>query len=406
MDIVERFLSYVAFPTQSDENSSSSPTTEKQWALLRHLEQELRQIGIADVTLNEDGYLFAEIPATEDAAGPGGSEPPCVAFIAHVDTAAEAPDAPADPRVVAYEGGDIELGHGKALSPSRFPELNRYVGQRLIVTDGATLLGADDKAGVAEIVTAAENVIGSGRPHGAIELCFMPDEEVGLGARRCERSQFAAEFGYTVDGGRTGDYNFENFNAARANVTFTGIPVHPGTAKNKLINALTLAGLYDASLPDERPENTEGYEGFYHLLTLEGSSSGAVSSYLIRDHSREKFEQRKRVMEQKAAELNERIGHELVRIEISDTYYNMRGIMEQHPRVNELALEAYRACGVEPAVAPIRGGTDGAVLTFKGLPCPNLCTGGENFHSEYEYISVEALDKCREIIEYLMTHVQ
>ena len=400
MDITQRFLKYVSFPTQSDETSPTSPSTEKQWALLNFLRDELLGMGISDAAVNADGYLFAHLPAT-----PGSEDVPCVVYIAHVDTAAEAPDGPAAPRIVDYGGGDIELGHGKTLSPSRFPELAAYAGQRIIVTDGATLLGADDKAGVAEIVTAVERIIASGTPHGEIELCFMPDEEIGLGARRCKRSDFRAEFGYTVDGGRVGDLNFENFNAARADVEFIGIPVHPGTAKGKMRNALTLARRFDASLPDERPELTEGYEGFFHQLSLSGHAEGAKATYLIRDFGVDTFARRKEQMLAAAEALNREFGETCVRVTITDSYYNMAQAGEGFGRIRELAEKAYRACGVEPDIAPIRGGTDGAVLTHMGLPCPNLCTGGENFHSEYEYLPVPSLEKCAEMIEYLMTHI-
>ena len=399
MNVTERFLKYVSFPTMSDENSETCPSSEKQWALARAIETELREMGLCDVCLDENGYITATLPANSDGY------PRTVGYIAHMDTSSEAADSPIRPRIVDYAGGDILLNEEKGITmkAAAYPKLARYVGQHLIVTDGTTLLGADDKAGLAEIVTAIERLKASGKPHGKIRIGFTPDEEIGRGADRFPLATFGAEFGYTVDGGTLGEIEFENFNAASAKVSVHGVVIHPGDAKDRMKNAARIACEFQCMLPEnEIPERTSGYEGFSHLLDMEGSCEEATLRYIIRDHDMAKFEAKKARFEQVTAALNEKYGEGTVILTLQDSYYNMKEKVEPYPYIVERAEAAMRACGVEPIHTPIRGGTDGARLSYEGLPCPNLCTGGENFHSRFEFVSVESMEKIVEILQTLM----
>lgn len=399
MKVQDRFLKYVSFPTMSDENSETCPSSEKQWALARYLEAELRGMGMSDVVLDENGYVTATLPANAEGF------PRAVGYIAHMDTSHEAADSPIRPRIVAYEGGDILLNEEKSIvmRAEAYPKLARYAGQHLIVTDGTTLLGADDKAGLAEIVTAVERLIESGAPHGEIRVGFTPDEEIGRGADRFPLASFGAEFGYTVDGGTLGEIEFENFNAASAKVVVHGVAIHPGDAKDRMKNAARIACEFDGLLPaDEIPERTSGYEGFHHLIAMEGETELAVLRYIIRDHDRAKFEEKKAQFTALADEMNARYGEGVIEVILNDSYYNMKEKVEPYPYIIERAEAAMAACGVAPIHTPIRGGTDGARLSYMGLPCPNLCTGGENFHSRFEFVSIESMEKIVEILTVLM----
>ena len=399
MNVQDRFLKYVSFPTMSDENSETCPSSEKQWALARYIENELREMGLSDVTLDENGYVTATLPANAEGF------PRTVGYIAHMDTSREAADYPIRPQTVAYEGGDILLNAEKniVMRAEAYPKLARYTGQHLIVTDGTTLLGADDKAGLAEIVTAVEQLMASGLPHGRIKIGFTPDEEIGRGADRFPLAAFGAEYGYTVDGGTLGEIEFENFNAASAKVTVHGVAIHPGDAKDRMKNAARIACEFDSMLPpDEIPERTCGYEGFHHLISMEGETELATLRYIIRDHDRAKFEAKKQQFASLAAQMNAKYGEGVIELELKDSYYNMKEKVEPYPHIIERAEAAMRACGVEPIHTPIRGGTDGARLSYEGLPCPNLCTGGENFHSRFEFVSVESMEKITEILKVLM----
>ena len=399
MNVTERFLKYVSFPTMSDETSETCPSSEKQWALARAIESELREMGLSDVRLDENGYVTATLPANSEGY------PRTVGYIAHMDTSSEAADSPIRPRIVEYAGGDILLNEEKGItmSAATYPKLSRYVGQQLIVTDGTTLLGADDKAGLAEIVTAVEQLIASGKPHGNIRLGFTPDEEIGRGADRFPLADFGAEYGYTVDGGTLGEIEFENFNAASAKVEIRGVVIHPGDAKDRMKNAARIACEFQSMLPEnEVPERTSGYEGFSHLLSMEGSCEEATLRYIIRDHDMTKFTAKKQRFEEIAAALNAKYGEGTVLLTLSDSYYNMKEKVEPYPYIIERAEAAMLACGVTPIHTPIRGGTDGARLSYEGLPCPNLCTGGENFHSRFEFVSVQSMEKIVEILSVLM----
>ncbi|MBO7176676.1 MAG: peptidase T [Clostridia bacterium] len=399
MTVQERFLKYVSFPTMSDENSETCPSSEKQWALARYIEAELREMGLSDVTLDENGYITAVLPANAEGY------PRAVGYIAHMDTSSEAADDPICPKIVAYEGGDILLNEaeGIVMREAVYPKMRRYVGQHLIVTDGKTLLGADDKAGLAEIVTAVENLKASGKPHGEIRIGFTPDEEIGRGADLFPLDRFPCEFGYTVDGGTLGEIEFENFNAASAKVVVNGVAIHPGDAKDRMKNAARIACEFHAKLPvDEIPERTSGYEGFSHLIAMEGETELAVLRYIIRDHDMAKFTEKKQRFVDIAAKMNAVYGDGTVELELRDSYYNMKEKVEPYPHIIERAEAAMSACGVDPIHVPIRGGTDGARLSYMGLPCPNLCTGGENFHSRFEFVSVEAMEKIVAVLEVLM----
>lgn len=397
--VTDRFLRYVQIDTQSDEEGTGTPTTEKQHELARLLVEELTKMGAEEITYDKEHcYVYASIPATE-----GMEKKPVMGFISHMDTSPAVSGANVRPRIItAYDGEDIVLnsGLGIVMKTADFPELKEYQGKSLIVTDGTTLLGADDKAGVAEIMTMAEYLLSHRDvPHGKLRIGFTPDEEVGAGADHFDVELFSADCAYTVDGGKLGELEYENFNAAGARVTFHGRSVHPGDAKNKMKNALLTAMEFQGMLPvSENPMYTEKYEGFYHLDALNGDIERAVADYIIRDHSREKFEQKKALFEKAGAFLNEKYGEGTVEIELKDSYYNMKEIIEDHMELIDHAMEAMREAGVEPVVVPIRGGTDGARLSYMGLSCPNLCTGGHNFHGRFEYICIESMEAVVRIL--------
>ena len=397
--VIEKFLNYVKIDTRSDENSTACPTTAKQHDLAKLLVKELEEMGAEDITYDtEHCYVYASIPASEGCDGR-----PVLGFIAHMDTSPAVTGENVKPRIIEnYDGKDIVLSEEKniVMKVSDFPELAEYTGKRLIVTDGTTLLGADDKAGVAEIMTMAEQLLLSRDiPHGKIRIGFTPDEEVGAGADHFDVKLFGADYAYTVDGGKLGELEYENFNAAGATVTFHGRSVHPGDAKNKMVNALLLAMEFQNMLPVfENPMYTEKYEGFYHLDLLSGSVEKAQAEYIIRDHDKDKFEQKKETFLRIGAYLNEKYGKDTVQIDMKDSYYNMREIIEQHMQLIENAKAAMEETGVNPIVVPIRGGTDGARLSYMGLPCPNLCTGGHNFHGRFEYICADSMEKIVEIL--------
>ncbi|MEA5051352.1 MAG: peptidase T [Oscillospiraceae bacterium] len=392
-DVKERFLRYVAIDTQSAEESDTVPSTLRQLDLARLLRDELKEMGACGVQLDEHGYVTARIPANT------GEKRPVLGLIAHVDTSDAVSGADVRPVVTPdYDGGDIAMGPGYTLSPKEFPDLLKHKGQEIICTDGSTLLGADDKAGVAEIMAAAKLLLAPDAPaHGDVRICFTPDEEVGGGAAYFDVAGFGADFAYTVDGGELGEINFENFNAANAVLTVRGTSIHPGSAKGKMVSAALVAMEFQSLLPAHMdPSCTEKYEGFYHLTQLTASVDTARAVYIIRDHDRALFEQKKRFFMRAADFLNEKYGAGTVTAELTDTYSNMREKID--PKLVELAAGAMRACGVEPIVRPIRGGTDGATLSYKGLPCPNLSTGGYNFHGRYEFIPTEAMEKMTEIL--------
>ena len=392
----ERFLRYVAFDTRSDEHSDTSPSTAGQRLFAEHLAGELISLGMTDVEVDGNGYLTATIPAT-----PGREECETVGLVAHLDTSPDQPGAGVKPQVVErYDGGDIALAGGGMIRAAEFPELELLRGHTLITSDGTTLLGADDKAGVAAIVTAAEYLIAHPEvEHGRVRLAFTPDEEIGRGADRFDVDGFGAAFAFTVDGGAEGELEYENFNAARAVVAFRGVNIHPGAAKGKMINALLAANEFISMLPaGERPENTGGYEGFFHVIRLAGDVSSAELECLIRDHSADGFARRKELIGEVAAQLNARYGREVAVVRIEEQYRNMKEVLELHPHVVERAREAMVTAGVKPLVKPIRGGTDGARLSFMGLPCPNIFTGGGNFHSLSEYVSLNSMTKAVEVI--------
>lgn len=396
MTVVDRFLKYVTFATQSDEESGITPSTSGQRVFAEALVKELEALGLEEISLDDNSYLMATLPSNME-----DKEVPTIGFISHLDTSPDMSGEGVKPRIVSYAGGDIVLNEAEniVLSPRMFPEMEQYIGQNLIVTDGTTLLGADDKAGVAAIISAVAYL--KEHPeikHGKIRIGFTPDEEIGAGADHFDVEKFGCEFAYTVDGGEIGELEYENFNAAAAKVVFSGRNVHPGTAKDKMVNASLLAVEFASMLPaDQRPETTEGYEGFFHLTTMVGSVEQAVLQYIVRDHSRELFEQKKQLLEQIAAQLNKKYPG-MVSLEMHDQYYNMREIVEPKKYIVDLASEAMEAVGVKPQIKPIRGGTDGARLSFMGLPCPNLFTGGHNFHGRYEYIPIPSLQKSMETV--------
>ena len=397
--VIEKFLNYVKIDTQSDENSTACPTTAKQHNLAKLLVKELEAMGADEITYDKEHcYVYATVPATK-----GCENRPVLGFIAHMDTAPAVTGENVKPRIIEnYDGKDIVLNEEKniVMKVSDFPELVEYTGKRLIVTDGTTLLGADDKAGIAEIMTMAEQLLSHKEiPHGKIRIGFTPDEEVGAGADHFDVKLFGADYAYTVDGGKLGELEYENLNAAGATVTFHGRSVHPGDAKNKMVNALLLAMEFQNMLPVfENPMYTEKYEGFYHLDLLSGSVEKAQAEYIIRDHDKDKFEQKKETFLRIGAYLNEKYGKDTVQIDMKDSYYNMREIIEQHMQLIENAKAAMEETGVNPIVVPIRGGTDGARLSYMGLPCPNLCTGGHNFHGRFEYICADSMEKIVEIL--------
>ena len=396
MNVTERFLKYVSFDTQSDENSESCPSTAKQRALGAFLVEDMKAIGIADARMDADGYVYGSVPGT--------AEGPVIGLIAHMDTSPDCSGADIKPRIVAYQGGDLVLNQeqGIVMKAKDFPSLARNVGKHLIVTDGTTLLGADDKAGIAEILTAVEQLLAEGGPRVPLRIGFTPDEEIGRGADRFDLAHFGAEFAYTADGGTLGEIEYENFNAASAVVLCKGVSIHPGSAKNKLVNAMQAAVDFHSMLPShERPEHTEGYEGFSMLTRMEGSIEEARLQYIIRDHDRFKFEQKKARFNSIARYLNERWGEGTVTVTLKDSYYNMKEKILPVMHVVERAKAAMAAAGMDPVAVPIRGGTDGARLSFEGLPCPNLCTGGENFHGRFEYIPQEDMERCVEMLKHI-----
>ena len=396
MNLKDRFLKYVSFDTQADESSESYPSTEKQLVLLRYLKEELETIGLKEVTMDEYGYVMATLPAT-----PGYEKVPTIGFISHVDTAPDMSGANVKPHVVEnYDGRDIMLGNDVWLRVEEFPELTFFKGHTLIHTDGTTLLGADDKAGVAEIVTAMEWLVAHPEvAHGKIRVGFTPDEEIGRGVDYFNVEKFAADFAYTMDGGMEGELEYENFNAAGAKIVVAGRNVHPGMAKNKMINAIDIVTELNGMLPaSERPQFTEGYEGFFHCVGIKGSVEEAEINYIIRDHDSEKFEQKKQLMWDVVNFLQRKYGEKVLTLSMRDQYYNMRKMVEPHPQVIEKARRAMIEAGVKPQVKPIRGGTDGSRLSFMGLPCPNLFTGGMNFHGRYEYASLTTMNKAMNTI--------
>ena len=399
MKAYERFLKYVAYPTMSCEGAGKTPSSDKQLVLARALYEELIELGLCDVVLDEYGYLYATLPANTDA------ECNTIGFIAHMDTSSEASDENIKARVVSYNGGDILLNEEKGIymRVADYPYLEGYKGHELIVTDGTPLLGADDKAGIAEIITAVEKLKNEDIPHGKIRIAFTPDEESGEGADHFNVELFGADYAYTVDGGELGELEYENFNAASCRVKINGVSIHPGSAKDRMKNAARIACEFDTSLPQsEIPERTEGYEGFHHLLSIEGECENATLVYIIRDHDREKFEAKKSEFCRVADEFNKKYGEGAVEINLRDSYFNMREKIEDNMFIIERAKNAMLSLGVTPIVVPIRGGTDGARLSFMGLPCPNICTGGANFHSRFEFVSIESMEKIVEILTVLM----
>ena len=397
MTIVERFLKYVSFDTQSAENSETTPSTEKQWALARYLKEELEGIGLTEVEIDEHAYVYATLPANTD------KPLPTVGFIAHMDTSPDCSGKDVKPRIVKnYDGSDIVLDEaaGIVTSPKKFPELLDHVGEDIIVTDGHTLLGADDKAGIAEIVQAMAYLIAHPEiKHGRIRVGFNPDEEIGLGAHRFNVEKFGCDFAYTMDGGELGELEFENFNAASAKVEVTGVSVHPGYAKNKMVNAARVATEYASLMPAaETPERTAEYEGFYHLLGMNGNVEKASLTYIIRDHDRARFEERKEYAAAVGELLNKKYGAGTVKVTLADQYYNMREKVEPVMYIIDTALDAMKDCGIQPRVRAIRGGTDGAQLSFKGLPCPNIFAGGLNFHGPHEFLPIPSLEKASMVV--------
>ena len=397
MNLVERFLRYVSFDTQSDENSGVTPSTQKQMVFAQYLKGELEDLGLEEIELDEYGYLYATLPANTD------KEVPTIGFIAHMDTSPDMSGAGVTPRIVHdYDGSDIVLCEDDniVLSPSQFPELLDHKGEDLIVTNGKTLLGADDKAGIAEIVSAI--VYLQQHPeikHGKIRVGFNPDEEIGMGAHKFDVAKFGCQWAYTMDGGEVGELEFENFNAAAAKILVKGRNVHPGYAKNKMVNAIRVANEFMNQLPaDETPETTEGYEGFYHVVGIEGSVEEATISYIIRDHDRTKFEARKECMKAWGETINAKYGAGTVTVELKDQYYNMRQQIEPVMHIIDIAFKAMEEAGVTPKVKAIRGGTDGAQLSFKGLPCPNIFAGGLNFHGRYEFVPIQSMEKAMNVV--------
>ena len=398
MRAYERLLNYIQFDTASNEGSETCPSTPGQLELGRALVEEMRLMGISNARMDENGYVYGEIPANAEGY-------PTIGLIAHMDTVDCVPALPMHARIVEnYDGGAVLLEGGDVLDPADYPELKLRAGKDLIVTDGRTLLGADDKAGVAEIMTACEQLLRQNLPHGDVRIAFTPDEEIGRGADRFDVAGFAADFAYTVDGDELGGIEYENFNAASAQLSFHGRSVHPGSAKNKLVNAALLAMEFDSLLPpQERPEHTEGYEGFYHLCGVKGETELAESVYILRDHDRARFEARKETVARIAAYMNEKYGAGTVECNVRDSYYNMREVIEPRMDIIRRAENAYRAVGVTPFEKPIRGGTDGSRLSFMGLPCPNLATGGMNYHGRFECIAVQDMDKMAEMLVQLLT---
>lgn len=402
MNITERFLKYVSFATTSDENTGLTPSTPGQMVLAQYIVEELKGIGLADANVDANGYVMASLPANTE------EKLPVIGFIAHLDTSPDMSGKNVQPRIVTnYDGKDIVLNEAEniVLSTEQFPEILQYKGQDIIVTNGKTLLGADDKAGIAEIVTAVEYLIQHPEiKHGKVCVAFTPDEEIGQGSHHFDVARFGADWAYTMDGGEIGELEYENFNAASARVTIKGCNVHPGYAKNKMLNALRVANQFAAMMPEnEVPEQTEGYEGFYHLVGMNGGVEEASLTYIIRDHNREIFEQRKQTFGAVAAKINAQYGEGTATVDVKDQYYNMREKIEPVMHIIDLALKAMEKAGVKSKVQPIRGGTDGAQLSFKALPCPNIFAGGHNFHGRYEYLPIKSMEKAADVVLNIIT---
>jgi len=402
MNVTDRFLKYVSFDTRSDPESTTNPTTEKQLVLGRYIAEEMKAMGMSDVFMCPRGYVYGVLPASE-----GAEDADVIGLVAHMDTSPDVTGENVKPSIVEYSGGDIVLNEEKGIvmRAAEFSHMSDYIGKHLIVTDGTTLLGADDKAGVSEILTAIEYLIAHPEiKHGRIPVCITPDEEVGQGTDFFDVDRFAADYAYTVDGGALGELEYENFNAASAKITFTGINIHPGDAKNKMKNAALIAVEFASLLPAAQiPACTEGYEGFFHLCDMSGSEESASLSYIIRDHDMEKYLQKKALMESVTAFINAKYGEGTAVLEMNDSYYNMREKIEPVMHIVDRAAAAMKQCGVEPVTVPIRGGTDGARLSYMGLPCPNLSTGGHNFHGRFEYIPVESMEAMVRVLTALVT---
>ena len=402
-NVTDKFIKYIKIDTRSDEDSNTTPSTSKQLNLAKLLTEELKALGLTDAATDDNGYVMATLPANTD------KKVPVVGFIAHMDTAPDASGENVNPQFIEnYQGEDIRLGDHAILSPTDFPELLNYKGQTLITTDGTTLLGADDKAGIAEIMAAIEYLVNHPEiKHGKIKIGFTPDEEIGRGANKFDVKKFGADFAFTLDGGRIGELEYENFNAAGLTVTIFGRNVHPGTAKNQMINSIHLAMEYNNLLPcNQRPEYTIGYEGFFHLMDFQGSVDKSVMRYIIRDHNREKYEQMKTLASNAADFLNKKYGKEIVAIELKDQYFNMKEKIEPVKYIVDLAEKAMIDAGVKPIIKPIRGGTDGSKLSFMGLPTPNIFAGGHNFHGIHEYVPVSSMEKAVEVIINLVKNIE
>ena len=399
ISVTERFLRYVSFDTQSDDASETCPSTAKQKLLGAALVEEMQAMGICDAFMDENGYVYGTVP--------GDPELPTVGLIAHMDTSPDASGANIKTKIVEYQGGDVCLNEqqGIWMKECEYPALKNHVGKHLIVTDGTTLLGADDKAGIAEIMTAAEQLIASGARHATLKIAFTPDEEIGRGADRFDVQGFGADYAYTADGGPVGEIEYENFNGAAAKVIVNGRNIHPGSAKDKMINSQLIAMEFAALLPaQQRPEHTEGYEGFFHLIGMEGEVERSQLLYIVRDHDMDKFEEKKALLRAAAAYINAKYGEGILELEIRDNYFNMKKCIEPVMYVVDRAKEAMKAVGIQPKVVPIRGGTDGARLSYEGLPCPNLCTGGDNYHGRFEFIPVEDMELCVNMLVKILTN--
>lgn len=401
--LVQRFLRYVTFDTQSNPDNAQCPSSEGQMTFAQYLKQELIDLGLSDVSLDHNGYLMARLPSNVDYPVPA------VGFIAHMDTAPDASGKNVKPQIVEdYQGGDIALGKGdEVLSPIQYPELHKLHGHNLITADGTTLLGADNKAGIAEILTAVAHLIANPDiAHGDICIGFTPDEEIGRGANLFDVEKFGAEWAYTIDGGPVGELEYENFNATTADVTCHGVNVHPGTAKDKMVNSMNIAAKFQLMMPeDETPEATDGYQGFYHLKSARMSVARSELNYIIRDFERDGLAQRKAFMQQKVDELNSALNRGKVELKLTDSYFNMKEMVEPFPHIIDLAKQAMEACDIEPIIKPIRGGTDGARLSFMGLPCPNIFTGGYNFHGIHEFITIEGMEQAVNVIVTLSNRI-
>ena len=396
--VTERFLRYLSYDTMSDEFSETCPSSDKQKLLGAALVEEMKEMGIQDARMDENGYVYGTVP--------GDPALPTIGLIAHMDTSPDASGADIKARIVEYTGQDVCLNEEKGiyLREEDYPALRNHVGKHLIVTDGTTLLGADDKAGVAEIMAAAEYLLEKGGSHATLKIGFTPDEEIGRGADRFDVAGFGADYAYTADGGPVGEIEYENFNAASAKAVFRGLNIHPGSAKDKMVNSQHIAMEFQSLLPvQQRPEYTEGYEGFIHLTDMEGQVERSVLRYIVRDHDLEKFQAKKAVLAAAAEFINRKYGEGTVELTVKDSYYNMKKCIEPCMYVVERAMKAMEAVGMEPKAVPIRGGTDGARLSYEGLPCPNLCTGGENYHGRFEYIPVEDMERCVQMLVKILT---